>query len=252
MSDKLPISVTVITQDEQDNIARCLASVPFAEEIVVIDSGSTDRTTDIARQFTGRVEFHQWEGHVKQKQYAVDVARHDWILSLDADEEVSEPLRRMILDLWQVGPTRDAYRVRRRVFYLGKWINHSGWYPDKRIRLFDRRRAHWGGYDPHDEVVCEGRVAELPGDLNHYSYRDLAHHLRRINEYTTIMAREYSKRGKHATPMDLVLRPPFAFFKKYFLKRGFLDGWHGFIVCTLTAYYVFCKYLKLWEMDRRP
>jgi len=250
MNDKLPISVTVITKDEEDNLARCLASVPFADEIVVIDSGSADRTVEIARQFTERVEFHAWEGHVKQKQYAVDVARHDWILSLDADEEVHESLRRLIMDLWKTAPACDAYRVRRRVFYLGKWINHSGWYPDKRIRLFDRRRARWGGYDPHDEVVCDGRVGELAGDLNHYSYRDVSHHLRRIDEYTTIMAREYRKRGKRATLADLVFRPPFAFFKKYVLNRGFLDGRHGFVVCLLTAYYVFCKYLKLWEMER--
>ena len=116
--------------------------------------------------------------------------------------------------------------------------------------MFHRGRAHWGGYDPHDEVVCDGSVAELDGDLHHYSYRDLAHHLSRINEYTTIMAHEYWERGKRATAADLVFRPPFAFLKKYILQRGFLDGLHGFLVCGLSAYYVFCKYAKLWELGR--
>ena len=243
----MKITVAVITKNEEANIARCLASVPFADEIVVVDSGSTDDTVAIARRFTDRVVQREWLGHVEQKQVAVDLASHDWILSLDADEEVGPPLRGLIEGLRQAGGQADAYTVCRRTFYLGRWINHSGWYPDRRIRLFDRRRARWGGRNPHDEVICDGTVAQLPGDLNHYSYRDLDHHLSRINEYTTIMAREHWERGKRATLADVVLRPPFAFVKKYLLQRGFLDGRHGFVVCALTAYYVFCKYAKLWE-----
>ncbi len=241
------ITVAIITKNEEANIGRCLASAPFADEVVVVDSGSTDRTVEIAKELGARVVNHAWVGHVKQKQHAVDIATHDWIFSLDADEEVSEPLRRLIRQLKEEGAKHDAYTVRRKTFYLGRWIDHSGWYPDTRIRFFNRQKAHWGGYDPHDEVVCEGRIGVLDGDLNHYSYRDLTHHLQRINEYTGIMARERWDQGKRATMFDIVLRPPFAFCKKYFLQKGFLDGRHGFVVCALAAYYVFCKYAKLWE-----
>jgi glycosyltransferase involved in cell wall biosynthesis len=242
------LSVTVITKDEERNLARCLESVPFADEIVVVDCGSADRTVEIARRFTSRVIHHDWEGHVRQKQFAVDAAANDWILSLDADEVVSEPLRRLLEDLKTGRPDCDAYQVRRRVFYLGRWIDHSGWYPDKRIRLFDRRRARWGGVDPHDEVVCEGRVGALDGDLLHYSYRDLAHHLKQIDSYTTIMAREYWSAGRRARLIDLALRPPFAFFKSFVLQAGFLDGWRGLVIASLAGHYVLAKYAKLREL----
>jgi glycosyltransferase involved in cell wall biosynthesis len=241
------LTVAVITKNEERNLARCLTSVPFADEIVVVDCGSTDRTVEIARQFTDRVVHHEWEGHVRQKQYAADTAAHDWILSLDADEEVSPGLRGLIEAWKQSEPAFVAYRVRRRTFYLGRWINHSGWYPDRRVRLFDRRQASWGGYDPHDEVICRGPVGDLAGDLHHYSYRDLSHHLRQIDSYTTIMAEQYWRKGRRTSLIDLVFRPPFAFFKKFVLQGGFLDGRRGFVVCALTAYYVFCKYAKLWE-----
>jgi glycosyltransferase involved in cell wall biosynthesis len=243
----MKLTVTVITKNEADNIERCLASAPFADEIVVVDSGSDDGTVEIARRFTDRVVINAWPGHVAQKQHAVDLAEHDWILSLDADEEVSDELAAQIEALKAAGPEREAYTVRRRTFYLGQWINHSGWYPDTRIRLFDRRRARWGGTNPHDEVICDGSVGELAGDVNHYSYRDMSHHLSRINEYTTIMAAESFAKGRRAGLVDLLLRPPFAFVKKYVLQKGFLDGRHGLVVCALTGYYVFCKYAKLWE-----
>lgn len=246
----MKISVTVITKNEEANIERCLRSVPFADEIVVVDSGSDDRTMELARQFTDRVVFHKWEGHVRQKQYAVDIAAHDWILSLDADEEIGPPLAALIKAVKRDGPRHDAYTVRRKTHYLGKWIEHSGWYPDTRIRLFDRRRARWGGYDPHDEVVCDGTVGALAGDLLHYSYRDMAHHLRTINNYTSIMADRFYEKGKRASIADLLFRPPYAFVKKYFFQLGLLDGAHGLIVCLLSAYYVFCKYAKLWEKQR--
>jgi len=246
----MQITVAVITKNEAGNIARCLESVPFADEVVVVDSGSEDDTVAIAKRYTDRVVHHDWEGHVKQKQHAVDIASHDWILSLDADEEVSPQLRALIEKLKADGPQHDAYEVNRKVYYLGRWITHSGWYPDRRIRLFNRTKARWGGYDPHDEVICDGAVGRLDGDLHHYSYRDLAHHLDVINNYTTIMADRYFAKGRRASVLDLLFRPPFAFVKKYFLQLGFLDGLHGVLVCSLTAYYVFCKYAKLWELGR--
>jgi glycosyltransferase involved in cell wall biosynthesis len=246
------LSVTVIAKNEERNIARCLESAPFADEIVVVDCGSADRTVEIAARYTGRVIHHDWEGHVKQKQFAADAAAHDWILSLDADEVVSEPLRAAIEKLKLAEPDGDAYRVCRRVFYLGKWIGHAGWYPDRRIRLFDRRRARWGGIDPHDEVLCDGRVRDLAGDLLHYSYRDLSHHLKQIDSYTTIMSRRYWENGRRANLADLLFRPPFAFFKSFVLQRGFLDGWRGLVIASLAAHYDLAKYAKLRELALAP
>lgn len=244
------LAVTVITKNERDNIDRCLASVPFADEIVVLDSGSDDGTAEIARRYTDRVIETDWPGHVKQKQRAVDAASHDWILALDADEEVTPALAGSIQKALADPNPAGAYELTRKVFYLGRWIEHCGWYPEWRVRLFDRRQARWGGYDPHDRVETEGRVGRLDGDLNHYSYRDVAHHVSRINEYTTIMARELHERGRRAGLWSLVARPLFTFFKKYVLQLGFLDGAPGLVVCALASYYVFLKYLKLWEMRR--
>ncbi|MCB1154094.1 glycosyltransferase family 2 protein [bacterium] len=244
------LSVTIIAKNEADNLERCLTSVRFADEIVVLDSGSTDGSVEIARRFTERVVETDWPGHVKQKQRAVDAATHDWILSLDADEEVTPELAESIRAALADPNPPDAYELTRKVYYLGRWIEHCGWYPEWRVRLFDRRKAHWGGYDPHDQVICDGRVARLRGDLHHYSYRNMTHHLSRINEYTTIMADEYAKKGRRASLADMIFRPGFNFFKKYILQRGFLDGAPGFVICVLASYYVFLKYAKLWERQR--
>ncbi len=243
------LSVTIITKNEEGNIARCLSSVSFADEIVVLDSGSEDRTVEIAKGFTDRVVETDWPGHVKQKQRAVDMAAHDWVLAVDADEEVTPLLRESIQAALQTGD-KDAYELTRKVFYLGRWINHCGWYPEWRIRLFDRKKGEWGGYDPHDKVETTGSVGKLVGDLHHYSYRDVNHHLTRINEYTSIMARQYFEKGRRAKFHDMLLRPPLNFLKKYFFQLGFFDGVAGFAICALASYYVFLKYLKLWEMSR--
>ncbi|MCL4234856.1 MAG: glycosyltransferase family 2 protein, partial [Deltaproteobacteria bacterium] len=231
---------------------RCLRAVPFADEIVVFDSGSTDRTVEIARACGARVEITDWPGHVRQKQRAVDAATHDWILALDADEVVSSELAASIRAALADPNPADAYELTRKVFYLGRWIEHCGWYPEWKIRLFDRRKARWGGYDPHDTVECSGRVARLDGDLHHYSYRDVTHHLTRINEYTSIMASELHARGKRSGVFAIIAHPAFTFWKKYVFQLGVLDGVPGFVVCVLAAYYVFLKYLKLWELGRSP
>jgi len=245
------LSVTVITKNEEANIERCLKSASFADEIVVLDCGSVDRTAEIARRRGARVEVTDWPGHVKQKQRAVDAAVSDLVLSLDADEEVTPELAASIKKVLADDHPKDAYELTRKVYYLGRWIRHCGWYPEWRIRLFDRRKARWGGYDPHDQVVCGGAVGRLEGDLLHYSYRDVTHHLSRINEYTDIMAREYHGKGKRGGVLQILLHPPFTFFKKYFLSLGFLDGLPGLIICVLASYYVFLKYVKLWELGRK-
>ncbi|MBZ0272933.1 glycosyltransferase family 2 protein [bacterium] len=245
------LTATIITKNEESNIERCVRALAFADEVLVLDSGSTDRTVEIARSLGARVEVTDWPGHVKQKQRAVDRATHDTILAIDADEVVTDELRASIQRVLNASDLAAGYELTRKTFYLGRWIEHCGWYPEWRVRLFDRRRARWTGFDPHDRVACDGKPGRLAGDLLHYSYRDIAHHLTRINEYTTTMAHEHRAAGKHARVRDVLIRPWWNFLKKYFLQRGFLDGVPGLIVCVLAAYYVFLKYAKLWELSRR-
>ena len=245
------LSVTIITRDEEANIRRALDSVAFADQIVVVDSGSTDNTCRIAGEYTDQILFNEWPGHIKQKQFAVDAAAHDWILSLDADEQVSEPLAEKIRQVMSGEPKADAYQVNRRSFYLGRWIRHSGWYPDRRIRLFNRTRARWGGYDPHDQVVCDGHTERIEADLHHFSYRDLSHHMDTINRYTSIMADRLYEKGKRASIADVLFRPAFTLFKKLVLKAAFLDGYPGLVIAATSAVSVFCKYVKLRELDKK-
>jgi glycosyltransferase involved in cell wall biosynthesis len=241
------LSVTIITKNEEARLPDALRSVAFADEVVVVDCGSTDRTVEIARGLGATVIHHDWPGHVAQKNYAVKRASHRWVLSLDADERVSPELAERVRAAL-ASPAAAGYRVRRRTWYLGRWIAHCGWYPDARVRLFDRERARWGGIDPHDLVEVNGPVADLDADLLHYSYHDLADHLRTINDFTTIAARRYFELGRRCRATDLVFRPVLAFLNKYVMKLGFLDGTPGLVVCLLHGYYVLLKYAKLWEL----
>ena len=241
------LSVTIITKNEESRLADALLSVSFADEVVVVDCGSADRTVEIARGSGAKVIHHDWPGHVAQKNFAVEQASHRWILSLDADERVSPELAERVRATLRA-PDAAGYRVRRRAWYLSRWIEHCGWYPDARVRLFDRERARWGGIDPHDRVEVDGPVGTLDADLLHYSYDDLADHARTINSFTTIAARRYFELGRRCRARDLVFRPPLAFLNKFVLKRGFLDGLPGLVVCLLHGYYVLLKYAKLWEL----
>ncbi len=243
------LSVTIITKDEEANIERALKSVLFADEIVVVDSGSIDKTCEIASSYAKRVLFNEWPGHVKQKQFAVDAAENDWILSIDADEEVSPELAALIQKRLAGESGADAYEVNRKSFYLGRWIEHSGWYPDRRIRLFNRTKAKWGGYDPHDWVECDSRVEHINADLLHYPYRDVSHHLQTIDRYTGIMAEQLYQKGRRASIVDILFRPVFAFFKKIVLKAAFLDGYPGFVIAASSGVSVLFKYVKLRELQ---
>jgi glycosyltransferase involved in cell wall biosynthesis len=245
------LSVTIITKNEEANIERALMSVPFADEIVVVDSGSSDNTCAIAKTYTDRVLFNEWPGHVKQKQFAVDAATHDWILSIDADEQVSDALADKIQKLMATDPDADAYEVNRRSNYLGQWIRHSGWYPDRRIRLFHRAKATWAGTDPHDWVICKGTTQKIDADLLHYPYRDVQDHLDTINRYTSIMAGRLYEKGRRASILDILFRPPFVFVKKMILKAGFLDGYAGFVIAVTSAVSVFFKYVKLRRLQKK-
>jgi glycosyltransferase involved in cell wall biosynthesis len=244
-----PFSLCIITLNEAANLRRCIGSVTFADEVVVLDCGSTDGTAELARELGARVEVEPFRGHVQQKRRAVELARHDWVLCLDADEEVSAPLAAEIeRALGEDGCS--GYELPRKTHYLGRFIEHGGWWPEYRLRLFDRRRGGWTGHDPHDRVEVEGGVRQLRGPLHHFNYRDVRHHLDKVNSYTSIMAQGMRERGRRFSYAALLLRPPGRFLKMYVVRRGFLDGWRGFLIAAIGGFYVFLKYAKLWELTR--
>ena len=232
--------------DESDRIGDCLDSVAFCEEIVVVDSHSRDRTREIAAEHGARVIERDWPGHVAQKEFAIRAASNDWVLCVDADERVSPELRAEITALRDAGfPGMAGWRMRRLSSYLGRWMRHGAWVPDWQLRLFDRRRCHWGGHDPHDHVQADGPVGSCSALLLHHPYRNLAEHLRTIDRYTTTMAEGLFARGKRAHAADLVLRPVARFVRAYVLKLGFLEGWRGFLQACLAFHYGQLKYAKL-------
>ena len=248
---RVPISACIVACDEADRIGDCLASLAFCDELLVVDSHSRDATRELAAAAGARVIERDWPGHVAQKEFAIRAARHDWVLCLDADERVSPELRGQIEALRAAGfPGCAGYRMPRRSSYLGRWIRHGGWVPDRKLRLFDRRRARWGGRNPHDHVKADGPVGRLDGDLLHYSYRSMSDHLRQIDFFTDISAREKRARGESAGVFRLVVHPGWKFVRMYFLKAGFLDGVPGLIVAVTGAYYVFLKYAKLRDLER--
>jgi glycosyltransferase involved in cell wall biosynthesis len=244
------LSVCVIAMDEEDHIEACLASADFADEWIVVDSHSSDRTRELAEAKGARVVERDWPGHIEQKNFALDQATHDWVLCLDADERVSPELREAILAALDADGLPDGFEFARRTRYLGRWIRHGGWYPDVKLRLFRRSKGRWGGVNPHDHVRVDGVVRRLSGDVLHYSYRSLADHLRTVNSFTDIAAREKHRDGTRAGLLDLTLRPAWKFLRMYVLKAGFLDGLPGFVVAVTGSYYVFLKYAKLWELRR--
>lgn len=243
------LSVCVIAKDEEAKIADCLRSASFADEWIVVDSHSTDRTREIAASLGARVVERDWPGHVEQKNHALSLATHDWVLCLDADERVSDELRASILAALERSSLPDGFECARRTWYLARWIRHGGWYPDRKLRLFRRSAGSWTGRNPHDRVEVRGRVERLAGDLLHLSYDSLSDHLATIDSFTTIAAREKRAAGESAGFLDLTLRPFGKFVRMYVLKLGVLDGWPGFAAAVSGAYYVFLKYAKLREAE---
>jgi glycosyltransferase involved in cell wall biosynthesis len=246
------ISATVVCGNEEANIEGCLESLRWCDELVVVDSLSTDRTPEIARRYTDRLIQRPWAGYVAQKQFALEQATGDWVLHLDADERCTPELRDAIRTAL-AGPDAgrvDGFAVRRHVFYLGRWIDHGGWYPDWKLRLVRRGRARWTGTDPHDRLAVEGAVARLPADLEHYTYRDFAQHLRTVERFAEVVAEEWRKEGKRFSLLDAALHPPAKFLECYVWKRGFLDGWPGFVIAATSAFSVFAKQEKLREKLR--
>jgi len=249
---KMPgISATVITFNEEANIAGALESLRWADEVVVVDSGSTDATLEICRKYGIVPHTRAWTGYVDQKNYAVEKAANDWVFSLDADEQVSPALQQEIAGLLGSGPRHPGYRIPRVAYFMGRWIRHGDWYPDYQLRLFDRRRGRWQGGRVHESVRLDQEPGFLKGEIHHFTYRDLSAYLRRLESYSTLAAADYHQRGKVSTPLRMLLNPTATFFKTYLLKRGFLDGAPGFVVAVMGAVSVFFKYAKLYELRGR-
>jgi len=247
------ISAVIIAQDEEAKIGRALDSVAWADEIVVVDSGSTDRTIEIARSHGARVIEREWQGFSKQKQFATDAASHDLVLSLDADEAVSDDLRREIEALGQRPETELAagYRIPRLAFYLDRPIRHGGWYPDYQLRLFDRRRGHWKDALVHESFTVDGPVQKLRSDILHFSFDDPAQHHRMIGErYAPLAAEQMFANGRRASALRVAVAGPAAFLRSYVLKLGFLDGFPGYCIARFAAHHAYLKYLLLYEKLR--
>ena len=244
----MPVTATVITLNEAANIRAALESLAWADEIIVVDSQSTDKTVAIAREFTDRVIVRAWPGYIEQKNFAAAQASHDWIFSLDADERVSPALAAEIRALVQGGLEAQGYRMPRVTFHLGRWIRSTDWYPDYQLRLYDRRRARWTGRHVHESVTADGPVVELREEILHYAYRDLAHHFQTMDRYTSLAARQMFEDGRRAGWFDLALHPPAAFLRNYLLRGGFRDGVPGLIVSAMNGRYVGLKLAKLWEL----
>ena len=261
MPGRPPFTACIIAFNEEKDLPAALESVAFADEIVVVDSHSTDRTREVAEAFRGRsldgnevkprVIERDWPGHVEQKNFALDQATHDWVLAIDADERVSPELRREVEAALAVPSAADGYTMPRKTRYLGRWILRGGWYPDRKLRLFRKSRGRWGGVNPHDHVYVEGTVGHFRGDLHHLSYRSIEDHVRTINFFTDVAAREKKSRRVRWPLLRMVVHPPFKFLKMYVLKQGFREGTAGLIVASLGAFYVFLKYAKLWESKGR-
>ena len=244
------LSVTVITKNEAAGIDDALASVSFADEIVVVDAFSTDETVRIAKRHTDRVIVRDWPGYIDQKNYAASMARYDWILSLDADERVTPELAGEIRSLMSGAPREMAYRIPRVTFHLGRWIRTTDWYPDYQLRLYDRRAAQWTGRYVHEAVTVRGEIGRLRGELQHYAYRDISDHLETIDRYTTYAARQMHEAGRKTSVLQIAGHPPLAFLRNYLAHGGIRDGVPGLIISVLNSYYVFLKFAKLWELQR--
>lgn len=251
-SDAVPkLSVTIITRNEAANIRGALDAVSWADERIVIDAESTDGTARIAETMGARVIVRPWPGYGAQKNHAAALASHDWILSIDADERPSPELATEIRALLSHEPQARGYRVKRVTHYLGRWIRTTDWYPDYQLRLYDRRAGTWSDRAVHESVQVQGPVLALEHELQHFAYRSVAHHIGTINRYTTLAAEEMLRQGRRTTLAQVMVHPALAFLRNYVLRGGVRDGAVGLIVSTMNAFYVFAKFLKLRELQRR-
>jgi glycosyltransferase involved in cell wall biosynthesis len=248
----IKISVVIITLNEERNIARCLQSVQrVADEIIVIDSLSTDRTADIAKAHGATIVLQPFLGYVEQRNFANGQASNDWLLVLDADEALSPELEKSIIDT-KNDPKYSAYKFSRLTNYCGKWIKHSGWYPDKKIRLINRTSGRWAGHKVHEywQQNQDEPIGELKGDLLHYSFYTISQHIKQIENFSELWARAAAEKGKDCSRLKVWYAPKWSFFATYIINGGFLDGYSGFLVCKYTAWYTMIKYAKTRQYAR--
>jgi glycosyltransferase involved in cell wall biosynthesis len=242
------LSVTVIALNQEANIGECLASVSFADEIVVVDTGSTDRTVELARTYTDRVLTAAWQGFGRTKNYALDQARCEWVFSLDTDERVSPALQSEIQAVVQADGPLTGYRVPRKNYFCGRWIKHLGWYPDYTLRLFRKDQGRFRDREVHEEVLVNGLVGNFQTPLDHYSYRSVSEYVIRMDRYARLAAQEMAQAGRRPLPGELVFRPGLAFLHLYFIRLGFLEGRPGYGLAVLMSLYKFLKYYYLREI----
>jgi len=242
-----PVSVIVIALNEEKNIAECLEGVRWADEIILVDSGSKDATVKLANQFGAKVYVQPWKGFAEAKTFAVSKSRNRWIFWLDADERMPRELADEIQELLKGSDLKSAYSVARRAYFLGRWMRHSGWYPGRVARLFDKNAAAFSSAAVHEGLEVQGEVGQLRNDLLHFTDPNLYHYIQKFNRYTSLASGESFKAGKRFRSLDVIVRPSWLFFKMYFLRLGFLDGIQGLILALLSSAYVFTKYAKLWE-----
>ena len=247
------LSVVVITYNEAHRIGRCLESVVgIADEMLVVDSGSTDATVEIAERCGARVLHQPFLGYIEQKNYATGQASHDWVLSLDADEALSDELREEIRKVLEA-PVYQGYSMPRLTCFCGHWVRHGGWYPDRKLRLYDRRFGRWTGINPHDQYKLQegSKEARLSGDLLHYSYDSLSDHLKQIDRFSLIGATALHERGKRSGILKMLVKPLARFFRGYILQAGFLDGLTGLVIAANSAHAVFLKYYRLYRIQHQ-
>jgi glycosyltransferase involved in cell wall biosynthesis len=245
------ISVAIITHNEEKNLRDCLESVKWADEIVVVDDGSTDETLNICQEYKARVYQEGWKGYSAQKNSAIDKTTNEWVLSLDADERIGLELRQEIEDALQENPPVDGYWIARKNYFLGRWIRYCGWYPDRNLRLFRKSRGRFQERAVHEKVEVQGKTATLKHPLVHKTYRSLSGFLIRSDRYSTLAAGEMQRQGNTYHWWDVVFRPPLTFLQMFLLRAGFLEGYGGFLLSVLYSYYTFAKYAKLKELGPR-
>lgn len=243
------LAAVIITKNEERNIIRCLESVKFCDEVIVVDSESTDQTVFLAKQLNAKVSVVPWKGYVNQRNFANTLTKADWVLSIDADEEVTPELREEILNSIASPNSADAYSLPRKTLHSGRWIRWGGWYPNRLVRLFKKDRGEWVGAELHEYWKAIGPVGELKADLIHYSFADIFDQVHRNNRYSSLGALTLRKSGRPFSSVRLITKPISKFFETYLLKLGFLDGYRGFIISVSAAYSVFLKWAKLWELN---
>lgn len=247
----MALSICIICFNEEENIRRCLESSKWADEIIVVDSMSQDRTVEIAKEYTENVYQREWSGYVEGKNFALSKATCEWVLSLDADEQIPEELRVEIGEVIGKKRAKEGYTLPRLSFYQGRWIKHSGFYPDRQLRLFKRHEGSFVGKRVHERVQVNGEVGHLTNNLLHYPYRGtISGQVQTIDSFSTLLAQNLHEQGKRYSPLLLLSRPPFKFIEVYLLRLGFLDGIAGFVIALSSAYAVFVRYVKLRELER--